>query len=101
MAKPSAGGKAAGTYTFVVDVTNNRFRSVTWGGVVYNGVNQTTSVGAAAHASGTGTTPTVDLSSAPAELVIGVVYSDGAGTIAVGDGQTERWNQIEPPDAQN
>ena len=91
------GEKVSGTYDFVVDVTNNRFRAVSFGGILYNGVNQTNPVGIAVHASGTSTTPSVDVSSASTELVIGVVYSDGSGTITVGAGQTERWNQVEPP----
>ena len=72
------------------------------GGVSFTGVHQTTPVGTEATATGSGTgttfTATVDVSSAADEVVIDMAYGGstsnaGTQTIAVGAGQTMRWEQ--------
>ena len=64
------------------------------GATTYDGVNQTTPSGALTHASGTGTTASLTVSSAVGELVMDVQYwqNNPAGG-AQGGGQTQTWTQ--------
>lgn len=73
------------------------------GGVSFTGVEQTTPLGTAStntgSGSGTNFTATVDVTSASDEVVIDVAYAgttsggNGSCTVAVGAGQTMRWEQ--------
>lgn len=67
---------------------------LTGGAVSFTDCHQTTPVGTAATASGTSTTPSVNVSSAAAEIVIDNLSIVHSGTLTVGAGQTQRWNAI-------
>lgn len=58
----------------------------------YCGVHQGTPIGTAAGASSSGTTVTVNVTSATGELVVDAAVISGTRTITVGGGQTERTN---------
>lgn len=93
----AVGSKAGGTYNAVVTWgTSGAGENYELVGVSsFSGVNQSTPVGTAGTATGTSTAPTVNVSSATGEVVIGIVYVDGdAGSITLGAGQTQRWSLI-------
>lgn len=63
------------------------------GGVTYTGAHQTTAFGTSAKATGSDTTPTVDVTSAATEVVIDTVsWRNNDVTATAGAGQTQRWN---------
>lgn len=78
--------------------TNNIVGNLTAGTEIVLGftswtcVNQSTPLGTQAKAAGSGTTPSVNVSSASGELVIDAVETFG-GTLSVGAGQTQRINR--------
>ena len=82
-----------GTHDIVVTVAGNVF-DLGAGAISYNDVHQTVPLGTAVTATGTGTTPTVDVSSAADELVDDGLVIIHDGTLSVGAGQTQRWNAI-------
>ena len=82
-----------GTHDIVVTVAGNVF-DFGAGAISYNDVHQTVPLGTAVTATGTGTTPTVDVSSATDELVDDGLVIIHSGTLSVGAGQTQRWNAI-------
>lgn len=63
----------------------------TIGAASFTGIDQTTSTGTAATATGSSTGPTVNTSSASNEVVVGAVSYD-SGTSTTGGGQTPLWN---------
>lgn len=82
-----------GTHDIVVTVSGNVF-DFGAGAISYNDVHQTVPLGTAVTATGTSTTPTVDVSSAADELVDDGLVIIHSGTLSVGAGQTQRWNAI-------
>ncbi len=84
---------ATGTANVVVTLTQAS-ATVMVGVMTFDGVNQSTPLGAFAGADATSGTPTVDVSSAVDELVFDVIGSDESigQVLSVGAGQTERWN---------
>lgn len=87
---------ATGANTVEVTMASNtRFKEA--GATSWTGVNQTTPLGTWNENGGTSATATVDITSAVDEIVLDVVgvrflTTDADQTIAVGAGQTERWN---------
>jgi hypothetical protein len=66
------------------------------GATSFTGVHQTTPTGTFASATGSGTAPSVNVTSAADEVVIDTVGNNSGATATVGAGQTERWNQPIP-----
>ena len=68
------------------------------GAVSFTGARQTTAslTGTQATATGTSTAPSVNVSSAPGEIVVDTLSSDVGDPDTVGAGQTERWNASSP-----
>ncbi len=64
------------------------------GAVSYTDAHQTTPFGTAVTATGTSTTPTVNVSSAADEIVVDALNILHNGTLTVGAGQTQRWQAI-------
>mgnify|MGYP003532056547 FL=1 len=62
--------------------------------VSMTGVHQSTAIGTSASASGSDTTPTVDVSSAVSDLVLDGLVMVHSGTLSVGAGQTARVNAV-------
>lgn len=58
----------------------------------WTGVHQTTPIGSFASQSGSGTTPSVTVSSAAGEVVVDSVSNIDAGSLTVDPSQTEHWN---------
>lgn len=67
---------------------------LTGGAVSFTDCHQTTPYGTAVTASGTSTTPSVNVSSAATEIVLDNLSILHNGTLTVGAGQTEQWNAI-------
>ena len=68
-------------------------QSLVAGATTWTGVGQAAVLGNDAGATGHGSTASVDVDSASGEVVVDVVGTQNAGaTVAVGLGQTERWN---------
>ena len=84
---------ATGSNTVSVSVTGSVFD---FGGsaVSVTGADQTTAFGGVTTATGTSTTPSVNVSSASDELVIDGLSIVHSGTLSVGAGQTQRTNEI-------
>lgn len=83
---------SVGTFNVVVSLSGNDNAVV--GIQNYTGVNQGTPLGTFASATGSGTTATVNASSATNDLVYGVVGFNNADIdLAPGSGQTEYWDQ--------
>lgn len=74
---------------------------VTWAGsndcavgvMTFSGVNQTTPSGTGADATGSSTAPSVTVSSATGELVVGLLMNNFNATMTAGSGVTDKWNQ--------
>ena len=88
----AVGAKASGAYNVVVTFSTTGYEAAT-GAASWNNVHQTTSVGSVASATAASTTPTVDVTSATGEVVLGHFWSNsdvlGGGT--PGAGQTRIW----------
>jgi subtilisin family serine protease len=84
-----------GTHTVnlaVEDTTTIEAGATTWASV---GQTAATALGTNAGATGLGSIASVEVASASGEVVVDVVGTQNAGaTVTVGDGQTERWNQV-------
>lgn len=88
-------GPPTGTHT--VNLTVENTTTIEAGATTWAGVGQTaaTALGNDAGATGLGSTASVEVASASGEVVVDVVGTQNAGaTVTVGDGQTERWNQV-------
>lgn len=85
---------SAGTYDIVF--TFNVSCDATGGGLSVGGVYGQAS-GTTATNSGSGTTPTVDVSSVSGDEVFGFLYADNAITFTPGSGQTELWDTQDKP----
>lgn len=83
----------AGTNTVAITFTGGVF-DVGVGAVSFTGANQAIPYGTPATASGTSTTPSVNVSSSAGEIVIDTTIITHSGTYTVGGGQTSRWNAI-------
>jgi len=90
-------------YYLINPATGSNTVSVSFTGAVFDfggsaisvtGADQTTAFGGVATATGTSTTPSVDVSSASDELVIDGLSIVHGGTLSVGAGQTQRTNEI-------
>ncbi len=84
-----------GTAAVVVTPVGGNTVAFIAGATSYFGVNQTTPLGALAHATGGSGTPTVNVSSAPHDRVVDAVAVGGAlvgNSISVGAGQTQHYN---------
>jgi subtilisin-like proprotein convertase family protein len=90
--------KAPTTGTNDIVITFSANAVAVAGGMSYTGVDQTTPVGTAATAQGSGTAPSVVVSSAPGELVLDTVgirqNTGGTQTLTAGSGQQERYNDV-------
>ena len=88
---------AAGAHNVVVNVTGNpSYPKFIAGAMSFTNVNQSTPLGAFASNSGSGygSVSVSSISSNPGEMVVGTYgHKDSASTVAVGSGQTERWNR--------
>lgn len=84
-------GPATGSNTVAVSLSTTE-QEVSAGVMSFTGVDQTTPVGTAATATGSGTTPSVAVSSTTGELVVDALAIENAGTLSVGAGQTSRYN---------
>lgn len=83
---------ASGANTFQISFSNNSIDMVA-GVVSFTGVHQTTPSGSCASSNGTGTAPSVNVSSATDEIVVdGIGHTDAADTLTAGAGQTERFD---------
>ena len=81
----------SGTHDLIVTFTGSNDNAV--GVMTFDGVNQTTSVGTAAWNNGTDAAPTVDVTSATGEMVVGIVSNNFNTTMTAGTGVTDKWNQ--------
>lgn len=64
----------------------------TMGASSWSGVHQTTPTGTFVSQAGSGTTPSITLSSAPGEVVVDAASNIDAGSITVDPSQVEHWN---------
>ena len=62
------------------------------GAISFTGVDQSTPLGTANTASGTSTTPSVNISSATDEIVLDTLIITHSGSLTVDGSQTQRWN---------
>ena len=67
-------------------------KRVVGGAAAFDGVNQTTPTAGFQGTTGTGTGPSVGISSAAGELVIDVLYGNDGTTASAGGGQSPQWN---------
>jgi hypothetical protein len=74
-----------------IDITLDGSADIAAGAVTFTGVNQTTPFDSFASATGTGTGPTVDASSAACDVVIDVLGAVAAPSVTAGSGQTLEW----------
>lgn len=90
-------------YYLVNPATGSNNVSVSFSGTIsdfggtsisWTSIDQVTPVGTTATATGTDTTPTVNVSSAASETVIDALVIVHGGTLSVGAGQTQRQNAI-------
>jgi immune inhibitor A len=84
-----------GTYT--VELTADTSTTIEAGATTWTGVGQTleTALGTDAGSTGLGLTASVDVSSSGGEIVVDVVGTQHKdATVTVGDGQTQRWNEV-------
>lgn len=88
----AVGNKSSGTYRVRVRTTGADFHYVVFSAASYQGVHQTVSVGTASTAQGNSTTPSVTVSGATGDMVVGCLYYDDSGTVTPGADQTERWD---------
>ena len=84
--------KAPANTTADVVVTMSAATYLIAGATSWFGVDQTTTFGTVATANGSSTSPSVAVTSAVDELVHDTLAVNGAPTITVGAGQTQRWN---------
>ena len=84
---------ATGTNTVVVSA-NGTMTDLGAGAVSFTGAHQTTPFGTANTATGSSTTPSVNVSSAADEIVMDTVNIIHNGTLTVDGSQTQRWNAI-------
>jgi len=82
---------ATGTNTISVSVSGSVF-DLGAGAISFTGAHQTTMLGTAVTATGTSTTPSVNVSSAATEIVSDGLVIVHSGTLSVGASQTSRWN---------
>ncbi len=82
---------ATGTNTVSVSMSGNVF-DFGAAAISLTGADQTAPLGTAATATGSSTTPSVNVSSAGAEIVVDTLAIVHSGTLSVGAGQTQRWN---------
>lgn len=85
---------ASGPNTVQVSTSGNPAFELSAGCVSATNVHQTTPVGTVTTGSGTSTTPSVTVTSATGELVVDTLIIVHSGTLTVGGGQTERWNDV-------
>ena len=79
-----------GTNDVVVSGTGKKEKIA--GATSWTGVHQTTPLGAAAFATGTSITPSVNVTSATGEVVVDTVEATDSASLAVGGAQTQWWN---------
>lgn len=95
------GNYAVYSYYLIAPATSSNTVSVSVSGGVYDvgvaaisltGVHQSSPLGTAVTATGSSTTPSVNVSSAADEIVVDGLVIVHNGTLSVGAGQTSRWN---------
>jgi hypothetical protein len=89
----------SGTANVVIDYSSNPNYGSVVGVMSFTGVDQTTPLGPFAGATGSGTSASVNVSSAPDELVFDTVMNAYDKAIYVGGNQTQRWNNQGEPTA--
>jgi hypothetical protein len=87
----------SGTANVVIDYSS----SISWGSVVgimtFTGVDQTNPLGPFAGTTGSGTSASVNVSSAPGELVFDTIMNSYNKSITAGSNQTSHWNSQGDP----
>jgi len=83
---------ATGEHDIVVSLSG--FAEVIGGATSWTGVHQTTPLGTFASATGTSTSPSVNVTSATGEMVVDTLNARGTATATVDPSQTERWNLL-------
>jgi hypothetical protein len=84
---------ATGTFNVVASFSTAPSNGAVVAAVTFTGVNQSTPLGTFASAAGiSGTTASVNASSASGELVFDTIAYWGCNSVTVGAGQTQQWN---------
>lgn len=87
----AVGNLAASTYSAIVTFSANTDERCL-GIVALNGANQSSQTGTGNKASGSSASPSVTVTSATGEMVVGVVMNYGSVTVNAGTGETVRWD---------
>lgn len=85
---------ATGANTVLLSATGV-LSNISGGSITGSGVNQATPLGTCANATGNSATPSEVVTSATNDLVLDVGVIDHTGTLTVGAGQTQQWNNID------
>jgi len=84
-------GLALGAHNVVIRFNENIDEDAVAGVTTFTGVDQTTPLGPVATSAGSGSSPSVTVSSAVGELVYGVVANNEAGSVSTNAPATEQW----------
>jgi hypothetical protein len=89
----------SGTANVVIDYSSNPDYGSVVGIMTFTGVDQTNPLGPFASATGSSSSASVNVSSAPGELVFDTLMNAYNKAVYVGAGQTQRWNNQGEPTA--